>query len=61
MLLGAWLGSVYVFELDTNEGTELGYPDGKVLSTTLGAMRFIEFLNIKLTYLCHKLFRKEED
>ena len=36
-MLGDWIGSVYGLDLDTNEGTELGVTDGKVLSTTLGA------------------------
>ena len=31
MLLGAWLGSVDSHNLDTNEGTELGFYSGKVL------------------------------
>ena len=37
LFIGAWIGSVYVLELDTNEGNELGLPDEKVLGATLGA------------------------
>ena len=36
MLLGAWLGSVDAFEIDTYEGTKIVFTDGKVISTTLG-------------------------
>ena len=36
MFLGTWLGSVDLFELDTNEGTEIVFTDGRVLDATLG-------------------------
>ena len=36
MLLDALLGSVDGLELDTDEGVELGFPDGKVVGTVLG-------------------------
>ena len=34
--LDAWLGSVDGLEIDTNEGSELGFPYGKLFGTTLG-------------------------
>ena len=37
-LLGFWLGLVAVLEIGKNDVNELGLWDGKVLSTTLGAM-----------------------
>ena len=36
LFLGAWIGSVDGRDIDTNEGTELGFPCGKVLGTALG-------------------------
>ena len=37
-MLGALLGSVDVIKLGANEWTELGFWDGRVFGTTLGAL-----------------------
>ena len=34
--LGDWLIKVYVLDIDTNKGIEIGFTYGKVLGTTLG-------------------------
>ena len=37
VFLGAWLWSLSVIYIDTNEGTELDFPDWKVLGTICAA------------------------
>ena len=51
MSLVAWLGSVVVLEIGNNEGTKIGFWDGKVIGTILGSIDRLSLDTYDGTYL----------